>query len=557
MAINLLPEPTGGAPIGLVDYNAANTLEQAGHGLNEYNNALTEWDTAVEPEIAMGARITHLGARYECQVANEAITGAPADGHVYIKATVAAGVMTVSFVVVDTGYVYSPIYGGWYHADGTQLLPFVLYKYNSTSWKKTKPILANLNETYDLSSCQIYPHAALETIIQDDSADSVPLPAGSTYWNFGSPNMTNSVGVAPTIRHNISNIQAGGTPPFFSNRGCMYVNAGYMAYSYTFGNEMMIGIRIRPNFAYNVGTDVRILATGYFVSPYSDEIHFFYEQSSDSWRLLVVDDVVAGNYYALNSPAYVSNVALQIATTFFIKISKVNNNVDMWVNGTKIVHGVFGTKVLVGTIANINLPASTSFQIGANQPSAGVFTDYTPSLFYIQDMFFALTYGETYLADWDSVSDKPYFIPASWLSGFNQNWQMTKDGDLGVRHFSCEDISVNSTDTGAGQEKPKIIPIGAWNMNTTAGLSITHGIADINKIRSRSVIIFPDAGLGLGNYFLDSFRDLADPSLLGGGTYEVSATTIYLSRRAGSYFDNTNFNDATMNRGYIHITYLV
>jgi len=137
MAIPLQTPPTGGAPITDADYDYQNNILTT--FLNELNSKqllLTEWDTLTEPEIASGVNIQHGGARYRA-TSNTAITGAPANGRVYIKIAVSGSAIVASFVNSAAGYTWSYIYNGFYHADESQLLPYVLWKDTADYYKYT------------------------------------------------------------------------------------------------------------------------------------------------------------------------------------------------------------------------------------------------------------------------------------------------------------------------------------------------------------------------------------------------------------------------------------
>lgn len=96
-----------------------------------------------------------------------------------------------------------------------------------------------------------------------------------------------------------------------------------------------------------------------------------------------------------------------------------------------------------------------------------------------------------------------------------------------------------------GGVKTKIIEIGAWDMQGTASISVAHGITDFLKIREVSVMIIND-----------SVSTLAPIIFNNSGSYQFGGTTIDLNRAGGGSFDNTGFNDASMNRGYIVIRHV-
>jgi len=130
MAFNLVTAPTGGVPLSTNDYDAQNQILQALlYNLMQKTKHLTEWDTLVEPEMAKNVYVQHGGALFLGD-SDTAIAGAGAlaDGRVYIKVDRAGDALTFTFVNSAAGYEWNDAYCGFYHADNTQLLPYVLYK---------------------------------------------------------------------------------------------------------------------------------------------------------------------------------------------------------------------------------------------------------------------------------------------------------------------------------------------------------------------------------------------------------------------------------------------
>ena len=99
-----------------------------------------------------------------------------------------------------------------------------------------------------------------------------------------------------------------------------------------------------------------------------------------------------------------------------------------------------------------------------------------------------------------------------------------------------------------GGTRKKVIPIGTWNMDTTASINVAHGLTLAN-IRAFSFVIIDDAGTGLIQ------------NGLVGLVYEVQAaavigtTNCQLERKAAGIFDNSSFSGSA-NRGYFVIDYV-
>jgi hypothetical protein len=77
--------------------------------------SLTEYDTTTKPEIAAGSKIEVNGGLYKFD-SNEAITGTPADGTVYVKVIAADSSITAEFTA--TAPTWSDSKQGWYGTAG-------------------------------------------------------------------------------------------------------------------------------------------------------------------------------------------------------------------------------------------------------------------------------------------------------------------------------------------------------------------------------------------------------------------------------------------------------
>lgn len=99
-----------------------------------------------------------------------------------------------------------------------------------------------------------------------------------------------------------------------------------------------------------------------------------------------------------------------------------------------------------------------------------------------------------------------------------------------------------------GGMKQKIIDIGTWDMDTTSGVVVAHGLtfADIRGIK---VLIRDDNQTVLAP--LDLYSGGAS-----GGNYLIDATNVNLNRQAGGPFDTTEYNSTLASRGFIVIDYL-
>lgn len=98
----------------------------------------------------------------------------------------------------------------------------------------------------------------------------------------------------------------------------------------------------------------------------------------------------------------------------------------------------------------------------------------------------------------------------------------------------------------------KIIDIGDWNMDSTASVTITHGLT-LSKIRTVSVMVQGDDDLATyPRLFPDTYYSGTNRGFFIG---YIDATSVYIERLAASIFDATGFDDTSYNRGWITITY--
>lgn len=94
----------------------------------------------------------------------------------------------------------------------------------------------------------------------------------------------------------------------------------------------------------------------------------------------------------------------------------------------------------------------------------------------------------------------------------------------------------------------KELSIGDWNMDTTADVSIAHGLS-LSQIRSVEVVIFNDAATEADGLDKINYGDE--------GYIRWDGTNIILRRAAGGHFDSVDYDSTTYNRGYITVWYKV
>ncbi|MCK5149655.1 hypothetical protein KAJ87_01905 [Candidatus Pacearchaeota archaeon] len=104
--------------------------------------------------------------------------------------------------------------------------------------------------------------------------------------------------------------------------------------------------------------------------------------------------------------------------------------------------------------------------------------------------------------------------------------------------------------------KTKVIEIGDWNMVSSFGSGVDHGLGvNYFKIRSIDVIIRDDANTRIYPILLGDSVELTK----GGSIGDTTSNRILISRFTGGFFENSNFDseeyDDPYNRGWITITY--
>jgi hypothetical protein len=111
---------------------------------------------------------------------------------------------------------------------------------------------------------------------------------------------------------------------------------------------------------------------------------------------------------------------------------------------------------------------------------------------------------------------------------------------------------IKETGVAGGILNFKIIPIGDWNMDSTAYVDIAHGL-DSSKIRTMYVIIKIDQDISNWVFPLTFTPGGATSAA---GSYAWDETKIELSRTNGGAFDTAAYDATSYNRGFITIGYI-
>lgn len=98
--------------------------------------------------------------------------------------------------------------------------------------------------------------------------------------------------------------------------------------------------------------------------------------------------------------------------------------------------------------------------------------------------------------------------------------------------------------------KEIVVQIGPWDMNSTSSILLSPGLPALSNIRDVRVMIMHDLE-GL----LVSLERYSNTSGLTDGGWYITTSGIYLLRTDSGYFDSTDFDSTSINRGYIIVRY--
>ena len=105
---------------------------------------------------------------------------------------------------------------------------------------------------------------------------------------------------------------------------------------------------------------------------------------------------------------------------------------------------------------------------------------------------------------------------------------------------------------GTGNIRTQVeLDIGDWNMDTTNGVNVTHGLSatEWKTVRGMDVTIRNDADTEY-----NSLGGATDAGA-GAGTPSITSTQFSLARDVSGFFDSTNYDSTSYNRGFITYWY--
>jgi hypothetical protein len=124
----------------------------------------------------------------------------------------------------------------------------------------------------------------------------------------------------------------------------------------------------------------------------------------------------------------------------------------------------------------------------------------------------------------------------------------TKLNDLSASTATGAEITTAASGIGVTIPRVKFVEIGDWDMDTNATATVVHGLTSA-KIISISATVINDAGTVKYNL------TTVDDGVVSGWIH-CGSTNVTLGRTGSGFFDHTNFDSTSYNRGHVVLTYL-
>ena len=115
-------------PEDITDYEAiVSHLEAYTRQVGNQGMILTEWtNNTTQPKIAMGSYISHGGVLYVVDAEDYGLPALSSDGTFYLRVAASGDTLALSWISSLSGYAWNAIANGLYHADESQVLPYML-----------------------------------------------------------------------------------------------------------------------------------------------------------------------------------------------------------------------------------------------------------------------------------------------------------------------------------------------------------------------------------------------------------------------------------------------
>lgn len=117
-------------PEDITDYEAIVAhLEAYTRQIGNQGMILTEWtNNTTQPKIAMGSYISHGGVLYVVDTEDYGLPALSSDGTYYLRVSASGDTLAITYTTNIADYSWNAVYGGLYHADESQVLPYEVAK---------------------------------------------------------------------------------------------------------------------------------------------------------------------------------------------------------------------------------------------------------------------------------------------------------------------------------------------------------------------------------------------------------------------------------------------
>jgi hypothetical protein len=230
------------------------------------------------------------------------------------------------------------------------------------------------------------------------------------------------------------------------------------------------------------------------------------------------------------------------------------------VTSVTIINNIFG--FLGVSLTNWDTSALSAIAAGSKVEIGGAFFTFASNETINATSWSAIaSAANAYLALTPSGTAGSQIVSASWVadvpvwSESKQAWYASASSIVRVigsvyKYTATQQETKTLYVKGRDRIFTKYFNIGPWNMDDGALETIT-----IPVIMNRPTIINISAII-IDDSLLKRYQITHSPTTdVGGSVYVNSLTSVGLHRTAGGVFDSLFYDDATMNRGYITITY--
>lgn len=128
-------------PEDITDYEAIVAhLEAYTRQIGNQGMILTEWtNNTTQPKIAMGSYISHGGVLYVVEDEDYGLPALSSDGTYYLRVAASGDTLAITYTTNIADYSWNAVYGGLYHPDESQVLPYQVVKSGALveKWKIT------------------------------------------------------------------------------------------------------------------------------------------------------------------------------------------------------------------------------------------------------------------------------------------------------------------------------------------------------------------------------------------------------------------------------------